>query len=306
MRTTTVVMWLLCSGASYAAGRCIAVTGDAIVAADLAGAIPAFGALAGDLRLAHAPLAGAVRTFQIPELERLVARHGLSLAGPVAPVCVERATRSVTREEIEAAMRQAMMGELGGEIECRIEVREFPRHPVSVGTIEFRFAGLSRPTTPEGEVIWRGRVVYGSRQTAPIWARVRLSVKRRGVVAVEDLAAGQPIEAGQIALGEWEEFPAAMPVAVTIEEVAGQAPRRSIARGEPVQLAALNAPALVRSGETITVEVRSGGAALKLSAKAEASGREGDFVVLRNPESGRRFRARVDGPGRAVVEAWKN
>ncbi len=57
----------------------------------------------------------------------------------------------------------------------------------------------------------------------------------------------------------------------------------------------------VKTGDIVSVEVAQGNARLSLDAKAETSGGRGERVFLRNPVSGRRFEARIAGPGRAVV-----
>jgi flagella basal body P-ring formation protein FlgA len=57
----------------------------------------------------------------------------------------------------------------------------------------------------------------------------------------------------------------------------------------------------VERGDTVEVMVIAGAAQLALDAQAEASGRQGDVIPLRNPRSGKLFRARIDGKGRAVV-----
>ena len=55
-------------------------------------------------------------------------------------------------------------------------------------------------------------------------------------------------------------------------------------------------------GDRVTVSVHSGLSALTLDADATTSGRKGDAVWLRNPHSGKLFRARVDGPNAASVQ----
>jgi hypothetical protein len=57
----------------------------------------------------------------------------------------------------------------------------------------------------------------------------------------------------------------------------------------------------VERGDKIAIEVSSGGARLTFDATAESSGRAGDSIMVRNPESGRLFRAKVEGKGRASV-----
>jgi Chaperone for flagella basal body P-ring formation len=61
------------------------------------------------------------------------------------------------------------------------------------------------------------------------------------------------------------------------------------------------APLAVRRGERVTVMVAVGGVVLKFESEAESSGRPGDTVIVRNPENGARFAARVEDQGKVVV-----
>lgn len=57
----------------------------------------------------------------------------------------------------------------------------------------------------------------------------------------------------------------------------------------------------VERGDTVRVEVRSGGVVLAFDAAAESSGRAGDAVIVKNPQNGRRFQARVEGKGKVSI-----
>ena len=52
-----------------------------------------------------------------------------------------------------------------------------------------------------------------------------------------------------------------------------------------------------------SVAVHDGGALVSLEARAEASGSRGETIPVSNPTSHRRFRARVEGPGRVSVDS---
>jgi flagella basal body P-ring formation protein FlgA len=49
------------------------------------------------------------------------------------------------------------------------------------------------------------------------------------------------------------------------------------------------------------VDVFAGATHLELEGLAESSGSVGEFISIRNPESKKRFRARVEGRGRVSV-----
>jgi hypothetical protein len=60
------------------------------------------------------------------------------------------------------------------------------------------------------------------------------------------------------------------------------------------------APEIAR-GDTVRVEVRSGGVLLAFDAAAESSGHVGEPVTVRNPANGQRFRAVVEAKGKVGI-----
>jgi flagella basal body P-ring formation protein FlgA len=313
------------------AATCIAIEGDRIRAADLAAAVPAFAALAPEETLGYAPAPGSRRMLSARELGRIAGRYGIAL--PAAPgLCVERAMERLTEERVLAALRTAT-----GNPEARIELVEFSRYPVPRGDLEFTRAGYAAvgqglalrqprkppsgaesPAQPERlphksdssrgavsalPVVWRGKLKYAGNRSVPVWARVRIAVSGTRLVAAEDLPAGRPIQASQLRM-EAAELPLfSNPGLLSAEEAAGRAPRRTIRAGAPVPADILEAPHEIERGEMVSVEVTSGAAQLSLKAKAETAGRKGDLVMLRNPDSGRRFQGRVEGQGKVTIDA---
>lgn len=63
----------------------------------------------------------------------------------------------------------------------------------------------------------------------------------------------------------------------------------------------VTAPEVAR-GDEVAVVVQSGAARLAFDAKAESSGHAGDSVLVRNPENGRLFQAKVEGKGKVLVQ----
>ena len=99
-----------------------------------------------------------------------------------------------------------------------------------------------------------------------------------------------------------ETGPFADVVPESVENIAALAPKRPIRAGEVITRAALEAPTDVARGETVGIEARFGAAMLRSEVRAEASGRTGDMIAVRNPESGKLFRARVLRKGWVAVE----
>jgi flagella basal body P-ring formation protein FlgA len=73
-------------------------------------------------------------------------------------------------------------------------------------------------------------------------------------------------------------------------------PAGAIVTGNDVQ-----APLVVKAGETVTVNVQSGGVDVAIDAVADEPGRVGDTILLTNPGSGKRFTAVVTANGPVVV-----
>src|SRR5262249_44142197 len=117
------------------------------------------------------------------------------------------------------------------------------------------------------------------------------------LVAREELRSGQAIAPEQIA-AEHGDFPLDESDALTeIAEVAGKTARRAITAGAMLRRSDLTEPQLVTAGQTVEVEVRNGTMRLVASGQAEQSGRRGDIISVRNPESGVRYRALVERAG---------
>ncbi len=282
--------------AALAAG-CITVDGEHIRAADLAAAVPAFASLAPDETLGYAPSPGARRMLGPRELERIAGRHGLTLPA-ASTLCVERAMERLTQERVLGTLRAAIPNP-----EARIELLEFSRYPVPRGELEFTRSGYAPPPDPKVPVVWRGRLKYAGSRSVPVWARVRISVPGTRIVAAEDLPAGRPIQPSQLRAEAAEVALFGDQGITSVDEAAGRIPRRPIRAGAPVAANTLDAPREVERGETVSVEVASGAAQLSLKAKAETAGRKGDLVMLRNPDNGRRFQARVEGQGKVTIDA---
>ena len=62
------------------------------------------------------------------------------------------------------------------------------------------------------------------------------------------------------------------------------------------------APPEVKRGDKVTVSVISGGVLLTFEAETESTAHIGETVIVKNPENGRRFIARVEDAGKVVVK----
>ncbi len=291
-----------------AAAACRVVEGGRILGRDLAEAHPLFRALDGDLSIAYAPAPGTQRVLTAGYLRLLALSHALQPdQGELHDICFQRLQAPLTRSQVLEAL-EAALAAAQAPAGTEWELMDWSRQNVPAGKLEFPRAGLvggSRPPDP-GALLWRGVVRYEERKNFPVWARVKLSLRRARVVAKTELPAGRPIAADQVAVEEKSEFPFAETPFAEADRIAGSLPRRTIPRGGSIHAGMLNTPREIARGDLVAVEVASGQARLRFEALAESAGRAGDRILVKNPANGRRFPARVLARGKVVVETNRN
>jgi flagella basal body P-ring formation protein FlgA len=226
------------------------------------------------------------------ELGELAARYGITRQG-TGRVCFERRTRVLTAEGIAAVMRET----LGAE--AQIEVLDFVRAPVPQGQLVFPAGNLAAAV--DGTVMWRGFIRRDEKNRTPVWAKARVRGSFRQVVAVGDLKPGKPIPESAVREETRQGTPPSGAMAERIDQVAGRVVQRIIRAGTPVPLDAVAPPNEVVHGESVSVEVRCGAARLVFDGLAGSDGRKGQVVTVRNPASGKTFRARVEDRRKVAV-----
>ena len=254
--------------------KCAPVDGPGITGRDVAAVNPDLGTLDPTAIIAASPIPGVRRMLRIGSEE----------------MCFERATSPLTAGQLLPVLQSALAIE-----NARIEILDFSRSGVPRGSIEFSRTGL------DASGFWRGRVKYDENRSAPVWAKVRVATEQTWVEAIQPLAPGKPIEAGQLVLRRGLRSPLGPAPIGAVEFGVAKTPTRSIKPGEPVFASMLSRPHDVERGETVRVEVWSGEARLSFDAVAGSSARTGETVVLRNPDNGRLFRAKVESRGTAAV-----
>jgi flagella basal body P-ring formation protein FlgA len=271
---------------------CQVVDSDRIFGKDVAAASPLFAALEAHLEIGATPLPGAQRVLRPEELVRLAKQNGISLSEPAAALCFERATQPLTAEQLLPALRQAL-----GSGDAAIELLEFSRVGVPRGTLEFSKSSLM----PNG--LWRGRLIYDQNHSMPVWVRTRITVQRTWVEASETLVVGKAIDPQQLILKTGPRFPFDTSFITSVELVTGRKPVRTLAAGTLIAPQMLTIAHDVERGDRVAVEVKVGRAILDFEATAESSGRTGDSILMKNPENGRSFQAKIQDKGHVLVEA---
>ena len=278
------------------AAGCYPVAGTLIQGRDLKNASAGFEQLAADAAVAQAPRPGSRRFFEPDELAGIARAHALPQRA-FSRLCFERASSPLKDPDLIAAMREALDAP-----DAAIEIVAKSQTGAPEGKAVFVRRALPEPSTAGGTVVWHGYVAYDGGQL-PIWAEARIRVRQQRLVAASQLRAGQRVGPGDLRLEDAEGFPSRAPWVRNPAEAVGRIARRAIAAGSPVLASDLEMPKDVEKGQLVSVEVRSGGAIVRTESPAESAGSRGETIRLRNPASGKTFRARVEDKGRVVVEA---
>lgn len=278
---------------ALAVASCIAVSGPNITARDLAKAVPGFTPVDADAVVGYAPEPGVERVFHGAELRQSLLRLDYYVSGELPDVCFARPMAQMKQTDVLAAMKAA----LGPA--ATIQIVELSHAPVPAGQLVFSREELGNPPV----ALWHGYVLYDGTKRFPIWARVTATVEFMRAVAVTELRPGVPIQSGQVAFATVDDFPQRRSTPQSEAQVEGCLPKRFIAANTPVWSDSIDPPNDVLRGDHVAVSVSSGLAHLIVDAEAQGSGRRGDLIALKNPESGKIFHARVNGRGTAALEA---
>lgn len=274
---------------------CVAVSGDQIRAGDLAPLAAAFSSLDPQTFVGYAPLPGLQRRLTSNDMQRALGARAAALELP-ASVCVVRAASAIGGDEILYAMRAALPED------AELDLLDWTAAAVPAGRPEFSLAGLRRTSEPE-RYVWRGRWIpeRGGR-SMPLAARVRIRLRRPVIVAARAIASGAVLGPEDLTV-EQRNVPLPPPPAQPEPwTLAGYRTRRPLAAGQAVELAQLVPPPAARAGQTVTLICQSGTARIAVEAEALTAGRLGDVILVKSPLNGKRLRARLEGPGRAVAE----
>jgi flagella basal body P-ring formation protein FlgA len=280
--------------APFALAGCLALGAgsERVTAADLAPAFAGLESVPPATVLSFAPEPGIERVFRVPELRKIAAQFHLP-AAPEDEICVTRTVAPLEPATLLAAMQKEVPG-------AKIAILDFSKQAAPQGEIVFRRGGL-RSNSVAG-AMWFGAVRYAPSREFTIWAKVTVTAQVSRVVAKRDIAAGQRIEPDDIGIETREEFPSPQAIPASASSVTGKSSRAPIHAGAVIRPEILEISKDVRQGEIVEVEVLDGGAHLKFEARAEASGSVGDAIPVRNPASGKRFVAKVQGIGRVFVD----
>jgi flagella basal body P-ring formation protein FlgA len=284
----TLLIWLALALAASAA-ECVTITGDKIVARDLAQAIPEFSSAPSGEVLSFAPIPGMIRIFKASDIARFAQRFKIALGeGSPRDVCFLSAAAVLTEDQIRAAILPAIPWRV-----VSLKVLDFSRSALPPGRLEFKATGLTQSSVnPAGTTVWHGRLVMDSGHTFPVWVKLCILVEAKTVVSAREIEKNRILTSEDVAYLNEAPFPLPEGILTSLDEATGRNAVRNLAKGSPILKWMLEQPREVVQGQVVHVDSICGDAHLSFEARAQSSGRRGDEITVRNPNGGS-FRARV-------------
>ena len=245
-----------------------------------------------DLRIGASPLPG--RTLRITEtqlrsrLARMMGSHKIQLTVPKNAL-VARAGQRISGEEIarlvlaqarrgitdpDADVEQKLVRPVGDAVlprgETRWEVTPVGRHLTSGGSRTFRVSA-----TVAGREAWQSLVRVQQKAFRDVLVATR-AIRRNRTIGEEDVTLVRKNVTGN-AVESYFTSPG---------QAVGKQARRPIAKGEILHGALVATPAAVKEGGRVFVLYESPGLVVRALGVALEAGRVGDFIPVRNLQSG--------------------
>jgi flagella basal body P-ring formation protein FlgA len=286
---------ILLAVAAAAPEQCQAIDRDYIVARDVAAVIPAFAHLPADFNFGYVALNGDPRILRAVDLQNIARNRGVELAAVPSDICFKRRTFIPSTEQIREAMTAGL-----GIPGAKIEIVSSNQHSAPSGEVVFPREGLQFSENQK-DLLWRGYVRYGEDRRFDTWAKVRISAVVTRVVATANIPAGKPIQASQLRLETGEDSPLDETAVRELADAAGFVAKTTLRKAAVIRKNQIERPPDVARGDLVTVLVFEGAAHLSLEARAQQDGVKGASILVRNPSSGKDFRAQVTGKDQVAI-----
>lgn len=296
------------SFAVLASSGCFVIHGSEIRVGDLAAAMGISSEVASpDTILAPAPRPGMRRTVNASLLNGWLDKSGLRERGSrevisqitlPSTLCVEQERTSLSASAIEESIRESLP-----QRNVVLIIVKYSQEVLPPGRVSFPVSGAARPSPvhPDAPFLWRG--VWLSEQGAaiPVWVSVRAyrflpEVRLRVSLPAGSMLNEAQLETATAVRSAFDEKEDDLP-----RKYAGKVLKRFCASGSALNDRVVEPVPVIRKDSVVPVQVVSGDLRLKLTARAETDGWSGQVIPFVIPAGHRKFRARVQPGGFAVL-----
>lgn len=158
---------------------------------------------------------------------------------------------------------------------------------------------LLQPTGSGDRIPFQVKLLDHDRVMATGSARATVLIRRTVMVATRRLTRGATFTSEDFTTDERWLAPSITPAALHVAP--GQVVRGNVDAGEVIEQRDLEPPIVVHKGDLVAVDCVSGGVVVRATVRATESGREGDVISLQSLKGKAVLRARISGPGQAVL-----
>lgn len=218
------------------------------------------------------------------------ARAGtLARAGVLATVLVPLAATATAWQSPDSirAAAERVVAERLADAAGRVAVAAEPLDPrLRMPACDAELAADLPPVTREGSRLTAEVRCPGTRAWR-LFVPVRVTVTKTLVVAAVPLERGKILAPGDVILAEREVGALPGGYLTTPDAAVGRVVRRTIPAGAAVAPGALEMPVLVRRGQAVTLEARSGAIVVQMAGIARGDGALGELIAVENSSSRR-------------------
>lgn len=260
-----------------------------------------------DVPIFRAPDLGGTGTVSAADVLEAIRTHDLIVVDTagVREIEVTRASREISRRDIEQRIARAFAGQYGFGDASKLSVM-FEREPHTL-FVEPQATGdllVSRasydPRTSRFDVLFSlpGSAVarqFGLRYGGTIFEAVAAPILMR------PLNRGESIKASDISVEKRPKSDITSDTVLNPDDVIGLVARQPLRAGQPLRRADLVKPEMVKRDEFVTLVYEVPGIMLTIRGKAVESGAQGDMITVLNVQTKRNVQGVVSGPGRVTM-----
>lgn len=245
------------------------------------------------VRLAYSPRPGGKMRLHASQvrsrLYRVMRPERIRLVMPKT-VWISRASQVVTAKEIAQMVKDHAAALSDHRIDgLRQTISGVVRDAVlPVGEVKWKIVPIGRNLSAGGSRSFRVAAKVNGKEVWRTQVRLKQEVTQNIAVAVKEIRRGQKIRPEDIRL-KLQNISGKTPgyYITRLRDVIGKNAKRPIGRGEWVKRNMVLAPAEVREGGRVTIEYRTPLLHLRMPGVALVAGNIGDFIPVRNLQSGK-------------------
>lgn len=208
---------------------------------------------------------------------------GFALAGATALAAGQARFEPAAsiRAAAEAAV-QARLADVQGQVTATAEAVD-PR--LLVPACDLPLAGSVPAARTQDSARVTAEVRCDGSRTWRLFVPVNVTVRRAVVITAQPLERGKVLAPGDVILADREVGAIAGGYLTSVDAAVGRVLRRAVPAGAPLAPALLESPVLIRRGQAVTLEARTGALLVQAPGVARADGALGERIEVQNLSS---------------------